>query len=246
MSRIDDPNGDPIPGILERLNALEKQNPLESGSVRSGRVRFIGGLLRIDAGGRVEIVGTLQVDGTSTVTGQFNVNGPFNLAGNGTITGDLTITGPVTISGDVDLTGIMRVTGDIEIIGPGKIKIGDIVVEGGKIKAGNVEVELNKITVGGGSSPATLRDGALSFGTGGTVAADVSNNGVRMAVGANQVYVGTGAASIQVGSQSMLVTSSGVFFPNLQTTPKSLTPEDNPIGSVFADGSGRIYRVVAG
>ena len=57
----DNPNDFEMREILRRLAALESASPLESSSVSNGRVRFIGGLLRIDSGGRVEIVGTLQI-----------------------------------------------------------------------------------------------------------------------------------------------------------------------------------------
>lgn len=230
MSRIDDPNGDPIPGILERLNALEKQNPLESGSVSAGRVRFIGGLLRIDAGGRVEIVGTLQVDGTSTVTGQFNVNGPFNLAGDGTITGELTITGPVTITGDVDLTGVMTVTGDIEISGPGKIKVGNVILEDGKIKAGgmtiNPDVNGGQIDFGGGRS--------VNAGTGFLGLYD----GDRFVV-----FNGSGVTMV-AGGRSLSVGPSGIRVTGLGTISQADVPGSFP-NAVVIDAAGLLRQVVA-
>lgn len=196
MSRIDDPNGDPIPGILERLNALEKQNPLESGSVSAGRLRFIGGLLRVDSGGRVEIVGTLQVDGTSTVTGQFNVNGPFTFAGNGSITGELTITGPVTISGDVDLTGLMRVTGDVEIIGDGKITIGGIVIGEGKIKAGGMTINPD------------VNGGQIEFGSGRTI--NAGSNYLGIYDGDRFVLFNAAGVTVYAGGSSISFSSEGI------------------------------------
>lgn len=213
------------------VDRLQTATPLQNASIGSGGLRvYGGGVITIQNGG-------LSVTGFAQISGELRGNGTINW------TGPVNFSGPVQITGTLDVTASTRLRGETTIEGIAKL-LSELQVQG-KITAGNVVVEQNKITVGGGSSPATLQDGALSFGTGGTVAADVSNNGVRMAVGGNQVYVGTGAASIQVGSQSVLVTASGVFFPNLQTTPKSLTPENNPIGSVFADGSGRIYRVVA-
>lgn len=77
---------------------------LENSSITNGRMRFIGGLLRVDSGGRVEIVGTLEIDGTTTVTGQFTVTGPWRLTGNGEITGNVTQTGNWTITGAGKLT----------------------------------------------------------------------------------------------------------------------------------------------
>jgi hypothetical protein len=65
-----------------------------------------------------------------------------------------------------------------------------------------------------------------------------------MTVGANKVYVGTGAASIQVGTRAVIVTPSLVVFQNLPTIAKSLTPEENPVGSMYIETSGAAYRVV--
>lgn len=114
--------------LKDRVRRLEVGTPLYSASVTEGRLRFIGGLLRVDSGGRVEIVGTLEVDGNTTVTGPFSVEGTWTLEGNGDITGD------------VDLSGDMNVTGDVEVLSGGRIKIGDIILnptdEGGSLDFG--------------------------------------------------------------------------------------------------------------
>lgn len=126
----------------ERFEKLERTvreiatgSPLQSSSVTKGRIRVIGGLLRIDEGGRVEIVGTLEIDGTTTVTGTFKVTGPWSLDGDGTISGD------VTISGTVALTGDMNVTGDINVTGSGRVKVGNMTLDpssnGGSMKFGS-------------------------------------------------------------------------------------------------------------
>lgn len=116
-------------------------------------MRFIGGLLRVDSGGRVEIVGTLQVDGQTTVTGTFEVTGPFtvtgpwNLKGAGIIEGDVTITGKVTQVGDMDVDGVFTLNGDgWSITGDGEIS-GEVlltgsleVAEGGYIQVGPTRI----------------------------------------------------------------------------------------------------------
>lgn len=75
---------------VERLKAA---NPLESASVTKGRVRFIGGTLRVDSGGRVEIVGTLVVDGETDITGETTLSGDLTVDSEGSIN----VAGPVPI-----------------------------------------------------------------------------------------------------------------------------------------------------
>jgi len=132
-----------IARLIRRIERIESGALLENSSITGGRMRFIGGLLRIDSGGRVEIVGTLQIDGTTNVTGTFNLDGPWNLDGNGNITGNVTV------------------TGDINVTGTGRIKVGNMVLDpssnGGSIKfAGGPEVyasglELSLYSGGAGS-----------------------------------------------------------------------------------------------
>lgn len=171
--------------LIYRVDRLEGGAMLENSSITSGRMRFIGGLLRVDSGGRVEIVGTLQVDGESTITGQFNVVGPFSLTGDGEITGQLTISGPVSITGDIDLTGIMTVTGDIVVTGTGKIRIGDMVLD------------------------PSVAGGALVYGNGSRLEADGTNNGIRLIAGDSIVNVGA-VASIRKGPSSVIVSPDSV------------------------------------
>jgi hypothetical protein len=227
-----------IKEIFYRLRKLESGAFLENSSITQGRMRFIGGLLLIDSGGTLQVVGHVNGDG------DFVWSGPWAFTGEGEITGDVALTGNLEVLDD----GTIKV-GNIELR-DGKVFVGtgasQIVIDGaiGKITAGDVEIELDKITVGGGDSPATLEDGALGFQTGGRVEADETNNGVMMTVGANKVYVGTGAASIQVGTRAVIVTPSLVVFQNLPTIAKSLTPEENPVGSMYIETSGAAYRVV--
>lgn len=109
--------------LMDRVRRLETGIPLQNGAVTKGRLRFIGGTLRVDSGGRLEVVGTLQIDGATEVTGSFTVAGPWSMTGDGTITGATSITGDVTLTGDLTVSGA------------------------GKIKAGNVEI--NPSTAGG-------------------------------------------------------------------------------------------------
>ncbi len=97
--------------LIRKVERLHNGAMLENASVTNGRLRFIGGLLRVDSGGRVEIVGTLEIDGETTVTGTFTVTGPWEISGDGTITGD------------VELAGEMRVTGEVIVEGAQPIRL---------------------------------------------------------------------------------------------------------------------------
>lgn len=229
-------NDTPLERLNDQVQGMSRENPFESSSVRDGSVRFIRGLLRVDSGGRVEIVGTLQVDGTSTVSGTFNVNGPlqvngpFTLAGNGSITGELTITGPVQISGDVDLTGKMNVTGDIEILGPGKIKVGNILIEDGKIKAGGMTINPD------------VNGGQIDFGGGRSVNAGSGFLGVYD--GDRFVVFNASGVTMVAGGRSISVGPAGIRATGLGTIPQADVPDSFP-DAVVIDAAGLLRRVVA-
>lgn len=75
---------------------------LENSSITEGRMRFIGGQLLIDSGGRLDVVGTF--DGT----GNFTWSGPWRFdSGDGEIAGSVDITGNMTVKGG----GKVRVEG---------------------------------------------------------------------------------------------------------------------------------------
>lgn len=194
-----------IKDIYRELARLKSGAFLENASISSGRLRLIGGTLRVDSGGRVEIVGTLRVDGSTTATGQFDVEGPWAFTGDGTITGRftvegpwslrgdgeisgrLTVSGPVTITGDVDLTGKMTVAGEIIVNGSGRVRIGDMVLD------------------------PSIAGGALVFGNGSRLEADGGNSGVRLLAGDSVVNVGA-VASIRKGSSAVSVAPEQVMI----------------------------------
>lgn len=127
--------------VLDRLRILETTVMLQNAAVTEGRLRFIGGLLRVDSGGRVEIVGTLQIDGTTNVTGSFNMTGTVDMEGNVTITGPLTVEGLWDLTGDGTIAGNVEVTGDMKTVDGGRIIVsgpdGDTVLTESKMIFGN-------------------------------------------------------------------------------------------------------------
>lgn len=116
-----------IQKIARRLSRLEAGAMLENSSITNGRMRFIGGLLRVDSGGRVEIVGTLEIDGTTTINGAFTLSATsdWSIDGDGAITGDVAISGDMTVGSG----GALTVSGSNPIVlrqesGAAKIKVG--------------------------------------------------------------------------------------------------------------------------
>ena len=133
-----------IQRLVRRVERLESGAMLENASITNGRLRIIAGTLRVDSGGRLEVVGTVQIDGTTTVTGTFDVSGPWNLTGNGTITGatsisgNVTVTGKLTQNGEWELNGNGKIQGNVDVTGGGKIRAGQLTIsptgDGGRIE----------------------------------------------------------------------------------------------------------------
>lgn len=124
---------------LEKVEALLRSRYLERSSVDSGRMRFIGGTLRVDSGGRVEIVGFLSVEGTTEIIGPVTISGALTITGDTTITGQFDLDGPWTISGTGDITGNVNVSGNFEVLGGGRIKVGNVILtpgNGGRLTIG--------------------------------------------------------------------------------------------------------------
>jgi len=103
--------------LRDDVSRLQNARPLEKASVTDGRVRFIGGLLRVDSGGRVEIEGTLEVDGDSTITGAFTLTGPMAVQGTSTFTGRTQIDGPLDVDGEWSLNGNGDIAGNVDLQG---------------------------------------------------------------------------------------------------------------------------------
>ncbi|WP_194763971.1 hypothetical protein [Microbacterium sp. UFMG61] len=210
-----------LDGLRKDIDRLKRTNHLEAASVTSGRVRFIGGLLRVDSGGRVEIVGTLEIDGTTTVTGSFTVTGPWGLEGDGTITGD------VIISGDVTSTGTLTQNGPWNMNGAGTIA-GNVTQTGDTDQRGNVTVRNGgKITVKGG---------------GGDVVLDSSYSDPRITLGSAQINGGTDSFTFTSGSQIVYFVNNTIRIPGMATKPVGDVP-GGYVGGVWVDLAGRFYRL---
>lgn len=207
--------------LKQAVQRLQAARPLENASVTNGRVRFVGGTLRVDSGGSVVIVGTLSIDGTSTVTGEFKVTGPWRLEGNGTITGNVSITGNVTSMGTLTQNGPWNLNGAGTIAG-------NVTQTGDTSQRGNVTVNSGgKITVQGG---------------GGNVVLDSSFSAPRMQLGSAQIDGGASSFTFTVGAQVIYFFENTIRIPGMASKAASTVP-GGFVGAVHVDSAGKFWRL---
>lgn len=164
---------DELEGLAQRVQALERWNPLESASVTGGRLRFIGGTLRVDSGGQVEVIGEWRFFGPGAITGDVVAEGKWTQNGLWEFNGD------GDIDGDVDITGILS------LLGGGSIKAGNIEItpsaNGGTIKVGAHSIYVNGAAftlLHSSGSQVVLNDGgATLLGGGRTLSAQSTGVG---------------------------------------------------------------------
>lgn len=227
---------DDLSDVWKELRALKAEvrqartsTPFENASVSNGRLRFIGGTLRVDSGGRVEIVGTLQVEGTTQFVGPVTISGTLDITGDTTVTGDLAVNGPWELNGDGDISGDVALDGTMTVDG------GQIVVDGN-----------NAITIGTQSGVAGLYfdSGAQIASNQGTV---ILSNSDGTVVGIGNGVVGIQAEKIDVttlpalpsgtSSQYVVVGADGILYAasnNGGGDPGNPgTPGDNPGGYIY-------------
>ncbi|WP_417555586.1 hypothetical protein [Microbacterium sp.] len=156
--------------LQSQVRRLQNANPLESASVTSGRVRFIGGLLLIDSGGKLQVVGHLTGEGDFEWVGPWKFDSPSG--------GE--------ISGDVNLSGNFSLTGNITVLPGGKIQVGNIIIDpsisGGAITFANgsqVFTDGSTIQVFKGNSVVQVSDTYALMQNGGNVVS-VGTDGVRI------------------------------------------------------------------
>lgn len=209
--------------LQSEVRRLRSGIQLENSSITNGRMRFIGGTLRIDSGGRVEIVGTLEIDGNTTVSGTFDVDGPWSLDGNGTITGNVTSTGTFTQNGPWALNGTGTIAGNVT-------QTGNLTVSGG----GKINVGTNMTLTPGTDG------GSVVFGNGSKLSANASSIGLTY--GTSTVRIGDSTAGLLAGSNSITVSGSGVQI-NLAAIPTEST-SGLPSGTLSINGGGFLRRAV--
>lgn len=233
--------------MKRKIARLESGSMLENSSITRGRMRFIGGLLRVDSGGRVEIVGTLAVEGSSQFVGPVTISGQLNVTGPTTVTGEFTLDGPWTINGDGDITGDVDVTGDLEVLGGGRIKVGNVVLTPGNG---------GRITIGTGSSQIIIDPSQLKVGPAFKMDPAHSSSGAQQAFGLTgkstifgddqslQLQLGNVLAAVRllsnvgpIGTGPGVSLEGMVHAPNIQTLPSGQAAFYLAIGT-----NGVLYR----
>lgn len=221
-----------IQRLIRRVARLESGAMLENSSITRGRMRFIGGLLRLDSGALLELIGQWRFFGNGAITGDVYSEGKWTQVGDYDFTGDGDLAGDVDLSGNFNLTG--KFTSENVRIEDGKIYVGAggslIVIDGatGKIIAGNMTID-----------PAD--GGSVAFPGGAKLDAD-PGGGVRLTQGTNRVFVGAGLVSMQMGTRSIAISASGIQMTGADTIPSSLAGGAIP-GTIWSDGT-ELFRVV--
>lgn len=187
-----------IQKIIARLSRLESGAMLENSSITNGRMRFIGGLLRLDSGALLELIGQWRFFGNGAITGDVYSEGKWTQVGDYDFTGDGDLAGDVTMSGNFDLTG--------------------------KFTSLNVRIEGGKIYVGAGANLIVI-DGATGKVSVGSMVLDPSNhNGMITMPNDGQVlgfesnlelYGPNGAA----GRNGIIVTPDWINIAKIPTKP---------------------------
>lgn len=209
-----------ISKIDRRLKVLETAPRLQNASVSKGSTRFIG-------------LESLIVIGSQLVSGLLHVVGRVTISGLGIL----------EVLGLIDLTGRMVVSADGEIV------IGNVTIKDGKITvgAGGAQIVIDgatgKITAGDLVIDPSVGGGSVTFPGGAMVQAD-PGGGVRVTQGTNRVYVGSGLVSLQFGSRTFGITASGFTINGLPTIPSGFA-NDAPVGTIWTDGTGDMFRVIA-
>ncbi|KTS09033.1 hypothetical protein [Microbacterium testaceum] len=140
-------NDSPLEWLIEAVQGLIRENPFESAAITDGRVRFIGGLLLLQAGARLTGEGTFDWTGPGSIAGDWEV-----------LDGGVIRVGAVLIS-PVGGGRIMIGQGPVGIIldgGTGTLTMGNIRMEGGKIYAGT---GANQVVIDGATGKVTLTSG---------------------------------------------------------------------------------------
>lgn len=130
-----------ISRLIRRIERIESGALLENSSITGGRLRFIGGVLRLDTGALLDLIGQ------------------WRFRGNGAITGDVVAEGTWTQNGPYELNGDGDIYGDVEVLAGGRIRVGQIVLNP-SANGGTIEVGGHTIFASGNVLSMNHSDGA--------------------------------------------------------------------------------------
>lgn len=229
-----------IQRLVWRVERLESGAFLENSSITNGRFRIIGGLLRVDSGGRVEVIGEWRFFGPGAITGDVVAEGKW------------TQNGPWEFNGPGDIDGNVDITGNLALLGSGKFTSENVRIEGGKVYVGAggnliiIDGATGRITAGSLTIDPASNGGSVKFAggpevyaSGGTLSLYSSTTGAFIELGSTVKINGPGARWIEIDG-------TGIGFVGLPTARQSDWP-GSFVGAIVADGaSGRLYRIVPG
>lgn len=162
-------------------------------------------------------------------------NGRMRFIG-GTLRGDSGAT--LDWVGLMQVVGSLILTGAIEVNDDGSISLGGVTLTND-----NIDVDgSGTITVGGITIDPSANGGTVSFGSGRIVHAGSGYLG--MYDGDNFVVFNDGGVTVYAEGRSLRISSLGIRFAGLPTTPLSSAPSGAFVGAVISDGSGYLSRVV--
>ena len=223
-----------IKDLIRRVSRLESGAKLENSSITGGRMRFIGGILRLDSGALLDLIGEWRLKGPGAITGDVYSEGKWIQVG------DYDFTGDGDLAGIVDLSGIFNLTG--------KFTSGNVRIEGGKIYVGAggnlivIDGTTGKIIAGGMTIDPSLNGGSVKFAGGPEVYASGTQLSLYSGLGAFIELNGTMAKINGPGARWLEVNSTGFKFVNLPT--KTAASTGLPAGAMHVDASGNVFRIV--
>lgn len=229
-------NDSPLQQFVDRIVQLSRENPFESASIRNGMLRFIGGLLKLEAGARLEGIGTFAWTGPGSIAGDWEV-----------LDGGVIRVGAVLIS-PIGGGRIMVGQGPVGIIldgGTGTLTMGNIRMEGGKIYAGT---GAQQVVIDGATGKVTLTSG-LEVDEGGYIQVGptrISGAVEGLITSLLEIAIKTpllrlvGALSVEQGA----IFKGNVDMSGLIPIPQADIPGSFPNAIVINPTTGRLYRVV--
>lgn len=212
--RLDDKD-EVIRALIARVEKLER-------AANTGFTSITRGGLRVASaeGLTVQAVAggvAMRVTGVEVVDGTLRVTGTFDLDGTAQFDGTVVITGPLTINGATGITGNVDLTGNLNVVSSGRVKVGGMTLD-----------------------PAA-NGGSIDFGSGRTIYAGSGTIGVYGA-GGFFVINPSGIAMVHTNGRSVSVNTTG---PNMNLpTINRTTIGSPPVGTVYADSGGQLYRAV--
>jgi hypothetical protein len=205
----------------QRINRIERGDPLGNSSVSRGKTSFYGQE-------SIAIEGSGSVDGKLSVDGLLTIDGVLAVDGNSAFTGRVIVTGPTDLDGDTDITGTTNITGPLHVTGDqdntGKLAINGVTTLGNDLQVktgGKITVEgAQNITLQSVAGTATLQfsDGPRMWSQSGAARMDAGP-------GASSVVTTAEAAILRSpdSSQAVAVSDTGtrifgaLYLPGLRT-----------------------------